>query len=264
MFMRGPTLQLPPEKARQESRLPTDDLVERLLSHPLYGKINNENMLKLFMQSHVFCVWDFQSLLKALQRHLTCVEIPWLPTSDPRARRLINEIVLEEESDIVGDGYLSHFELYLEAMKACEADLEPILAFLSAMKRGCGVKQALLSPEIPKGVAAFVETTLSIAQSGEVHRVAAAFAYGREDIIPRMFQPLVFQLSAVEEGRWSLFLDYLKRHIEYDGERHGPLSKTLLARLCGDSEQLWAEAQETARASLQARLAFWDTILTNL
>jgi hypothetical protein len=75
------------------------DLFERLLSHHLYQHICDERSLRLFMRAHVFAVWDFQSLIKALQRMLTCVEIPWLPSGDPLARRLINEIVLDEESD---------------------------------------------------------------------------------------------------------------------------------------------------------------------
>ena len=77
----------------------TTELVDRLISHSLYAELRDEESLRIFMRSHVFCVWDFQSLLKALQRLVTCVEVPWLPTADPEARRLVNEIVLDEESD---------------------------------------------------------------------------------------------------------------------------------------------------------------------
>ena len=87
--------------------------VERLMRHPLYDELRDEESLRVFMRSHVFAVWDFQSLLKALQRCMTCVEVPWFPTADPTARRLVNEIVLDEESDTVPGGiFLSHFELY--------------------------------------------------------------------------------------------------------------------------------------------------------
>ncbi len=90
------------------------DLARTLASQPLYAQLTDEASLRAFMRAHVSCVWDFQSLLKALQRSLTCVDIPWTPTTDAEARRLANEIVLEEESDLVPDGrYLSHFELYL-------------------------------------------------------------------------------------------------------------------------------------------------------
>jgi hypothetical protein len=217
------------------------------------------------MQSHVFCVWDFQSLLKALQRHLTCVELPWLPTADGEARRLINEIVLDEESDLMPDGgYLSHFELYLRAMEQCGANSEPILRLVDVLRGGVDLPQALVSASVPPGAAEFVAATLRIARSGDVHRIAAAFTYGREDVIPAMFGEIVGALDRRNGGRWSLFLDYLNRHIETDGERHGPLSRALVERLCGQDIRLWAEAEETARACIEARLRLWDSISAEL
>jgi Protein of unknown function (DUF3050) len=237
------------------------DLIEELVRHPVYALIRDEAALRRFMASHVFCVWDFQSLLKALQRRLTCVEIPWLPSDDPEARRLINEIVLDEESDAMPDGgYLSHFELYLRAMQSCGADTGPILRFTQALRDGLSVEDALGQTVLPAGVAPFVANTLRIAQSAEVHQIAAAFTYGREDVIPSMFQQMVASLAGGPGGNWELFLLYLNRHIEHDGERHGPLSRALVARLCGQDDRLWREAEQTARASIRARLDLWDHI----
>jgi hypothetical protein len=241
------------------------DLLEELVRHPLYALIRDEVSLRRFMTSHVFCVWDFQSLLKALQRRLTCVEIPWLPSDDPEARRLINEIVLDEESDEMPDGgYLSHFELYLRAMQSCGADTGPILRFTQALRDGLSVEDALDQNVLPAGVAPFVAHTLQLAQSAEVHRIAAAFTYGREDVIPSMFQQMVRSLAEGPGGNWELFLLYLNRHIEHDGERHGPLSRALVGRLCGQDDRLWREAEQTARASLRARLDLWDHIAAEL
>ena len=245
--------------------LRVDDLVDTLVSHPLYQQVRGERELRHFMQSHVFCVWDFQSLLKALQRHLTCVEVPWLPTPDGEARRLINEIVLDEESDLMPDGgYLSHFELYLQAMEQCGADGERILRLVHLLRVGMDPHEALNSAGLPPGVAEFVTTTLRVVRSCEVHRIAAAFTYGREDVIPAMFQEFVRSLARHDAGRWSLFLHYLNRHIEHDGERHGPLSRALVQRLCAQDNRLWAEAEETARVSIEARLRLWDCISAGL
>ncbi len=243
----------------------TTELVKRLMSHPLYDELRDEESLRIFMRSHVFCVWDFQCLLKALQRLVTCVEVPWLPTADPEARRLVNEIVLDEESDEApGGGHLSHFELYLQAMEECGADEGPIRVFLGDLRGGMHLREALARPALPSGVAAFVQTTLAVAESGHVHRIAAAFAYGREEIIPDMFRHLVQRFAETDPERWSTFRFYLDRHIEHDAEKHGPFARALVSRLCRSEESLWSEAEEMARQSLAARIRLWDDILSSV
>ncbi len=238
-----------------------DDLVESLAGHRLYQQITGKGPLRRFMTSHVYCVWDFQSLMKALQRHLTCIEVPWLPTPDAESRRLVNEIVLDEETDTLPTGnYLSHFELYLRAMEQCQADTGPITQLLADLRAGGALDDVLARAPLPPGVADFVNNTMRIARYAEPHRIAAAFTYGREDVIPLMFEQLVRTLAERRQDRWSLFLFYLNRHIEHDGDRHGPMARDLVRRLCGNDPRLWAEAEETARCCLQARIDLWDHI----
>ncbi|MFT7462968.1 MAG: hypothetical protein ACI9EF_001310 [Pseudohongiellaceae bacterium] len=240
-------------------------LREQLISHPLYNALQDAATLRLFMKAHVFAVWDFQSLLKALQRQLTSVELPWMPTKDPEARRLMNEIVLAEESDEDGNGgYLSHYEIYLDAMAECGADAAPVQSLLEQIRGGADVQQALKQGDFPAGVAAFVSQTLSVAQCGEAHRIAAAFAYGREEVIPGMFRQLVDTLSAASHGSWTTLRYYLDLHIGLDSEVHGPQAKRLVSKLCGDDSRLWAEALATATTSLQSRLSFWDAVSASL
>lgn len=236
--------------------------VEQLMRHPLYDVLRDELSLRTFMRSHVFAVWDFQSMLKALQRCATCVEVPWLPTADPRARRFVNEIVLDEESDEAPDGsYLSHFELYLQSMHDCGADTAPIRGFLGDLARGRPLREALTRSDVPRGVASFVTSTLEVATSGKPHRIAAAFAYGREEVIPGMFRRMVDGLADMAPQRWSTFRYYLDRHIGKDADRHAPRAKALVAHICGTDATLWAEAEETARIGLEARLRLWDETL---
>jgi hypothetical protein len=237
----------------------------RLLRHPLYANLHDEINIRLFMASHVFAVWDFQSLLKALQQQLTCVTVPWLPTGDPEARRLINEIVLDEESDEAPAGnYLSHFELYLQAMDECGADAAPIRAFIAQMQTGVAFDDAIGACDAPNGAPHFVRTTMNIASSRQIHRVAAAFAYGREEIIPEMFLQLVKPLADLAPSSWGTLVYYLDRHIHTDGDRHAPKARALVRTFCQDDPELWREATESARISLEARETFWNDILLGI
>lgn len=241
------------------------DLADRLVSHPIYAAVHNERALHLFLRAHVFCVWDFMSLLKSLQRAVTCVEAPWFPTGDREARRFINEIVVAEESDVhPARGHASHFELYCEAMQVCGADTRPIDSFLVRLRAGRPVSAALADPTVPNGVADFVRATFGVIETGSLHRIAAAFTFGREDVIPDMFRRLVTSLAQGAPTRWSTFLFYLERHIEVDSGEHGPLAHALLRSLCGNDLQHWREAEESARAALEARIALWDAVLADI
>ena len=240
-------------------------LTTRLLNHSLYRSVDTEGALRHFMRSHVFCVWDFMSLLTALKRSLTSCELPWIPSGDPEARRLINEIVLDEESDIDPTGaHLSHFEIYLDAMRDCGADRQPIEAFLDNLKRQRPLEEALSDRRLPEGVGGFVGKTLQVASSGKRHEVAAVFAIGREQVVPDMFRILVGTLADRAPRRWRKFRYYLNRHIEVDADRHRPEARSLLERLCGNSARHWREAERAARAALEARIALWDNILSGL
>jgi len=233
-------------------------LREKLAAHPLYGSIGNERQLRTFMEAHVFAVWDFMSLLKALQARLTCVSVPWVPTKFRESRRFINEIVLGEESDVYEGRAISHFEVYLEAMEQCGAEtglIKKLVQRLAMDGNDLGLD------ELPKGPRAFVRSTFDVIAAGDIHAQAAAFTFGREDLIPAMFRALVRDLNERTQGRYSQFIWYLERHIEVDGEDHGPLSLKMVADLCGEDERLWQEAAAAAEKALEARLALWDWIL---
>ena len=235
----------------------------RLAAHPLYRSIKTEPDLCTFMQSHVFAVWDFMSLLKALQTRLTCTSVPWLPTAYPASRRFINEIVLGEESDEYEGRPVSHFELYLEAMRQAGASTTAIDGLLATLPDE-PIAEAIAHATLPAGARAFLRCTFSLIEHGQLHALAAAFTFGREDLIPDMFRALVRDLSARNENNLATLIWYLERHIEVDGEDHGPLSLKMVADLCGNDAQKWQEAAEAAAQALEARLALWDSILAEI
>lgn len=235
-----------------------------LVAHPLYRSLRSLEAVRTFMKYHVFAVWDFMSLLKALQRAVTCVEVPWVAQGNPEACRFVNEIVLGEESDEDGRGsYRSHFALYLEAMQDCGADTQPIRTFLDALRQGSDVSTALRQAGAPKFIREFVEHTLATATCGQTHRIAAAFFFGREDVIPDMFRALVEDLRR-DFPQLQRFIYYLDRHIEIDGDDHGPRALQLLTKLCEGHPTLEKEAEETAEASLRARQTLWDGVLAEI
>ena len=236
---------------------------QRLLDHDLYQRLQTLPDLRHFLEAHVFAVWDFMSLLKALQRDLTCVQVPWVPTAAPSVRRFINEIVLEEESDVDAYGQpTSHFELYVQAMEECGADTGPINAFLAALAAGQSVRQALGTAAVPAPVRRFVETTFDVINSGKPCAISAAFIYGRADLIPATFRRLVAELQAEFPGQLDTFAYYLDRHVQLDEEKHAPLAHQLVRELCGDEPQCWQNCQEVAIRCIEARLELWDGIET--
>jgi hypothetical protein len=216
----------------------------------------------MFMESHVFAVWDFMSLLKALQAQLTCVALPWLPTRWPESHRFINQIVLGEESDVYQGRAVSHFELYIEAMRDVGANTTPIRNLLEHIARS--PRDLSVPPEFaPDAARQFMGTTFKLIREGTLHAVAAAFTFGREDVIPEVFQKLVRDMDRLS-GKLNKFVWYLDRHIEIDGEDHGPLSLRMVTDLCGGDQERWDEAATAAEGAMRARLSLWDGILTEI
>jgi hypothetical protein len=232
----------------------------RVVGHPLYRRLDALDPVLTFMEHHAFAVWDFMSLLKSLQRQLTCVEVPWVPTGPTGSRRLINDIVLVEESDELGGGFISHFELYLDGMTQAGADRAAIDSFIDKIRAGQPVLTALKDAQAPAPSADFTTMTWGFIETAPIHCQAAAFAFGREDLIPDMFD----QVAAVNRelsNQLSTFVDYLERHIQVDAEEHTPMAMQMLADLCGDDQDKWRQCEETVNTALEARVRLWDGIL---
>lgn len=236
-------------------------LKAKLQNHKLYRQIKRIKDIRGFMSLHVYAVWDFMSLLKALQNKLTCTEVPWTPAKNASTARFINEIVLGEESDIDERGRpSSHFEMYLEAMKEVGASTDTVERFIKSLENFDDPRDAIKNAYIKDAARDFMQYTFNIIASGETHKIAAAFTFGREELIPDIFIEIIKQSGTNYKDQFPKLLYYLNRHIELDGDEHGPLSKKMIAELCGEDDRKWEEVLEVAQSSLHARLKLWDGI----
>ena len=238
-----------------------------LLDHPIYSNIVSVADLRSFMEDHVFAVWDFMSLLKRLQQDITCIRVPWFPADSARAARLINEIVIGEETDVDLDGsYVSHLDLYLRAMRDIGASTSQFDGFCALARIGVPVEAALARIDAPHHVQAFVAHTMTLANSGSTEEVLAAFFYGREDIIPEMFRRLHDTLYGAQHNNGHLrhFIYYIDRHIELDGDSHGPKGRELLDDLVVKAPDRGERAICAACSSINARIGLWNGTLSKL
>lgn len=242
-----------------------EPLRAQLISHPLYQKMQTLDDLNVFLEHHAFAVWDFMSLLKALQQKLTCTTLPWMPVGIASTRYLINEIVTGEESDIDNEGNrTSHFELYLRAMQQAGTGAQAIHHLFEQLQQGKDINNALTTAPIPEAARNFVQHTFDVIATDKAYIQAAVFTFGREDLIPEMFISMVKEISRQYPEKVSLLLYYLERHIEVDGDHHSHLAYEMTAELCGNDNNRWMEATQAVEAALQARIALWNGVLENM
>lgn len=241
-------------------------LRKELAMHPVYAAVTNMNDLTVFMQHHIYSVWDFMSLVKYLQNQIAPAQTPWLPFGDAQVQRFINDIVLEEESDEgipLEDGtptYTSHFNLYAQAMEEVKVGSSELVRTFISKVASDSLNVARQTTAIPSSAKEFMETTFSFIDSDKPHVIAAAFALGREHIIPEMFRALLDKMNISSEEA-TVFHYYLDRHIELDGDHHGPMSMRMLELLCENDTAKIAEAEEAALHAIKARIKFWDGVL---
>jgi hypothetical protein len=255
----------------QKIRTEIEPLRSQLLNHQVYKKISSVEDLKIFLQHHVFAVWDFMSLLKSLQNELTCVQVPWIPKGNPLTRRLINEIVLAEETDQDEEGNAkSHFELYIEAMNDCNADISKITYLIQLLREWKSVRTALSQIDIATSIKEFVSFSFDVIETKKAHKIAVVFTFGREDLIPDMFTSILRDMKSSsensEEDEESIkkLVYYFDRHIELDGDHHSHMSIQMIKELCGDDETKWNDAIEISKIALQKRIDLWDGILAEI
>ena len=183
------------------------------------------------------------------------------PVGNPITRRLINEIVFGEESDVDQNGQaVSHFELYLRAMEDIGADTSAITTFIDQLKQGEKWENALVNSGASQAAVKFVRNTLDCVENAPIHVVAGVFTYGREDLIPDMFISIVRELSEKGHSGAQTLVYYLERHIEIDGDEHGPMALQMIEELCQGDPTKKQESIHAAKQALESRIELWDAI----
>lgn len=242
-------------------------LLSLVVDHPIYRSISSVEQLQIFMEQHVFAVWDFMCLLKELHRRIVSTSAPWFPPKDALSANLINSILVEEEGDIMEDGsYASHYELYIRAMEQIGANTAPIKKFLENLKNGMSLEESINSVQLNEGTKKFVLTTFDFFKRQD-HEIAAAFVYGREGITSAMFSPILSQLNSNHHQAntsFSALIYYLKRHVELDDAEHFPKALTMLSNLMGQDKKKWVETEKAASEALKARIQFLTDVNNSL
>jgi pyrroloquinoline quinone (PQQ) biosynthesis protein C len=160
--------------------------------------------------------------------------------------------------------YSGHFEIYLFGMVQCGANRGAIEQFLRLLESGVPLRKALRLGLVPRAAQAIVKSTWQIIETGNPHMIAAAFALGREEVIPDMFRSLTAGIYSSDPQRISIFKNYLERHIALDGDHHTPLALAMLLELCEEDPRKLEEAGRGAYACLLARIKLWNGVITQL
>jgi hypothetical protein len=239
---------------------------ELLLHHPIYGKIKTIDDLKHFLEGHVYAVWDFMSLLKALQNKLTCTTTPWLPVGNPEIRYLINEIVLAGETDVNAEGKRqSLFEMYLEAMKDCGANATDIEAFLSDVETTQNIFVTIKKSPLHENIKGFIDFTFRVIEQGKPHEIAATLTFGRENLIPSMFTQILKNLQVnFPDSNLDKLIYYFEKHIKLYVDKNDPMAMQMITELCGTDTQKWKEVEDISILALEKRIALWNALEENI
>ena len=238
-------------------------LRHKITTHPLFKSKLEPKQICKFMESHIFAVWGFMSILKSLQKKITSNNLPWVPNENTKNGLInfVNEIILCEESDYIdGIGFISHFEIYLLAMKNMGAKSDQLDILISKITDKGYDEKFIADINTSDEVKNFLKNDLEVSINGTLPEIVGVFTLGREKVIPNMFR---YILPAIKESPTSKYLiTYLKRHIDIDGDRHGPLSMKLLDVSC-NKEQLNL-AYNAAIKSLELRSLVWDRVYKDL
>ena len=145
-------------------------------------------------------------------------------------------------------------------MRIVGANTKPILNLISYFEKNKYSKKHIYSLDIPIWVKDFINHDISISKSKSLSKIVGIFCFGKETIIPSMFKQIIKTIPKKGNG---ILINYFDRHIEIDGERHGPLAKKIFMELCKKKSDK-VLAYSAAIKALKLRVSMWDGIYASM
>ena len=241
----------------------------KLINHKIYGQISDMRKTKIFMESHVFSVWEYLTMLKALQRELATRDISFLHENVPDLPYLINQIVLNEEIEEESRGeYLSAmglYQLYINSMDEIGADSNPIKYFVDCIKVNKNWNNTIRDTitrfdNIPIQTYEYLNYNLKMIELSEIHELAGIFFFGREDINSKFI--LLIKSNIEHEKSLSNLKNIIKRHVDDDSKNKNPiLGEYINNILCKDDDKKWKKVEISVIEAIKKRIELWDGML---
>lgn len=126
------------------------------------------------------------------------------------------------------------------------------------------VENALNELNIDESIKQFILFSFDVISSQKPHLIASAFTFGREEVIPDMFTEIIKGFENNFPNELSDLVYYFERHIELDGDEHGPMAMKMIDELCKNDSQKWTECLEIGKKSLEVRIQLWNGILKKI
>lgn len=241
-----------------------EPLRKELREHEIYWNMSTINDVQLFMEYHVFEVWSYMSLLKVLQNKVSFKRVPWIPSDNAKLSYCMNQIMINDEVELNRNGkYESRFETYLTAMREVGASTKSILVMIESLRSGYLFTGAFEKNGIDDSIKDYLNQSMELAYSDQLHKMAAFYVFGREPLRPNFFIE-VLNLSETFENQYSAFRHYLNRSFELESTFRRRLGEQLIVELCANDEKKWEEVLETAKISLRNRIQLWNSLSDRL
>ena len=227
---------------------------QKLSHHEVYSKVTSRAQISCFMSYHIFAVWNFIKLLKSLQIKTSIALRSQALECSGETRDLIGKIVFAEESELYPYGQpTEYFAVYLGAISELEVNSNFLWTFLTS-------KHSLQS--LKPGIQELVGYNLTLAETGTIGEIAAAFFCGREPVSYQLFTSIIKILK--QDGKeCPNLINYTEKLNQENSRQVGTLVLKLLDYFCKDETDK-VFALQAGLEALNLREQLWNYALAEI